>query len=132
MHYRNGLITVFATATVLASCATPSPDRVVVCKIPNQAAARSGPALVGRGYGVEMSPIPLDSVQFTNAGLWEIENPIWEREPYDKNTPLEVLLDRIRVIACQHGRQRPCLNEVPRHVPSPVPSSLPARPTGTP
>lgn len=31
----------------------------------------------------------------TGAGLWEIENPIWEREPHDKDTPLEVLLARI-------------------------------------
>ena len=56
---------------VLSGCATPVAERVVVCKSSDRTATRTGPALIGKDYGMEMSPIPLDSVQFTDAGLWE-------------------------------------------------------------
>ena len=29
-------------------------------------------------------------------GQWKLDNPIWEQEPYDDKTPLDVLLDRIQ------------------------------------
>lgn len=60
-----------AAASLLGACAPAAATRkpVVECDFPTQGAP-TGPALVSRVYG-EMSPIPLDAVQFTDRDLAE-------------------------------------------------------------
>ena len=57
----------------LAACQTVPPveGRVVECRVPEPVTQRKGPALVGQSYGLEMTSIPIDAVQMTNARLWE-------------------------------------------------------------
>jgi hypothetical protein len=59
-----GLIS--GAALLLATgCVTSGPGNTpVVMECSTQAGIRSGPALVGQSYGMQMTPIPLDSVQF--------------------------------------------------------------------
>jgi len=57
-----------ATALLVAGCAEPR-EMVVECKFPAQDMP-DGPALVAQEYG-EMSPIPLNAVQFTDPLLKE-------------------------------------------------------------
>jgi hypothetical protein len=59
---------VLATALLAAGCAEPR-TMVVECRFPTQYMP-DGPALVAQEYG-EMSPVPLDAVQFTNPQLKE-------------------------------------------------------------
>jgi hypothetical protein len=55
---------------ILGGCAAPgTPQLVVECGQPPRNPPASGLALVGKEYGVTMSPIPLDSVVFTNKQL---------------------------------------------------------------
>jgi len=63
-------VSLACVSAAMAGCA-PMEGRVVECKAPNSSPQRAGPALVGQAYGMEMSPIPLDAVQFTDAQLWE-------------------------------------------------------------
>ena len=60
-----------AVASLLAclsfACASPEPQSappVVAECVPPGGIGRPGPALVGQTYGMQMTPIPLDSVQF--------------------------------------------------------------------
>ncbi|QFY41976.1 hypothetical protein F6R98_04475 [Candidatus Methylospira mobilis] len=62
------LTLVLAAALLAAGCAEPR-TMVVECKFPTQYMP-DGPALVAQEYG-EMSPIPLDAVQFNNPLLKE-------------------------------------------------------------
>lgn len=59
------IVPVLMTSAVLGACA---PSLVVECKSPVDV-ARSGPALVGQEYGMRMSQLPLDAVQFTDTGV---------------------------------------------------------------
>ena len=54
-----------ALACFTFGCATV-PDQVVTCKYPEGPRTIKGPALVGQEYGIQMSAIPLDAVQFTD------------------------------------------------------------------
>lgn len=57
-----------AALPVLGACAAPATRKPVVeCSFPTQLAP-TGPALVSRSYG-DMSPIPLNAVQFTDHQL---------------------------------------------------------------
>jgi hypothetical protein len=73
----------------LAGCVAPEPERagrVVECKVPAASPSRAGAALVGQSYGIEMTPIPIDAVQFTDAGLWErvaVQHLSAKRSPTD-------------------------------------------------
>lgn len=55
-------------AMVLTGCAT-SPTNVVECGSTIKAPPGTGPAILGKEYGVQMSPIPADSVLFATKGL---------------------------------------------------------------
>lgn len=57
--------------SLLTACATPPDHKVVECSAPAKSGRAPGPALVGASYGMEMTPIPLDAIQFTNAALWQ-------------------------------------------------------------
>ncbi|HYF42069.1 MAG TPA: hypothetical protein VEA35_06425 [Ramlibacter sp.] len=53
-------------ATALAGCMATvpgAPPVVVECQMPTQS-VRAGPALVGETYGMKMTPLPVNSVQF--------------------------------------------------------------------
>jgi hypothetical protein len=72
---------------LLAGCATvpATPPVVVECTVPANA-VRSGPALVGQTYGMAMTPLPLNSVQFdshTAAGMLAVQSLFAERSPTD-------------------------------------------------
>lgn len=60
-----------ATSLAIAGCAAFPEGRIVECKVPTSTAPRPGAALVGQTYGMEMTAIPLDAVQFTDATLLE-------------------------------------------------------------
>lgn len=53
-----------ALFALLAGCQAP-PAMVVECQSPIDQ-VRKGPALVGMDYGMQMTPIPLNAVQFTD------------------------------------------------------------------
>ena len=53
-------------ALVVCSCATkPGVKMLVECKTPVSINTK-GPALVGEGYGLEMTAIPIDALQYTD------------------------------------------------------------------
>jgi hypothetical protein len=63
-------ISLVLVACGMAGCAATE-TRTVECRVPGAKPLRPGAALVGQSYGMEMTPIPLDAVQFTDASLWE-------------------------------------------------------------
>jgi hypothetical protein len=65
MTFRNELLAI--ALTLLSACAATTRKPVVECRFPTEPAP-TGPALVAKVYG-ETSPIPLNSVQFTDSGL---------------------------------------------------------------
>jgi hypothetical protein len=77
-----------AALLVLAGCATPvpgTPPVVVSCAQPVNS-VRSGPALVGETYGLTMTPLPLNSVQFGShaaSHLMAVQSLFAERSPAD-------------------------------------------------
>jgi hypothetical protein len=87
-----------AAALVLAGCAAvPTEKRVVECKVPDPILMRKGPALVGQPYGVEMTAIPLDAVQFTDAGLWE---RVAVQRLSAARTPTDTVMVHARLVNC--------------------------------
>lgn len=65
MNFR--LILICAFATLILGCANkPGVKMLVECKTPVDINTR-GPALVGEGYGLKMTNIPLDALQYTDA-----------------------------------------------------------------
>jgi hypothetical protein len=78
-------------AALIGGCAQPelyipgNPPLVVQCGIPDPG-ARPGPALVGLQYGMQMSPLPLNSVQFdgpATASRVAVQNIFAERTVTD-------------------------------------------------
>ncbi len=72
---------------VLGGCATVpgSPPVVVECSLPAQS-VRSGPALVGQSYGMAMTPLPVNSVQFGSRSasqVMAVQSLFAERSPTD-------------------------------------------------
>lgn len=73
------LVTVFLASCAQPEPAPPKPDlrSVVECSFPTWAYVQGStapgqvgkPALVGKDYGLAMTPIPLDAVQMTNRAL---------------------------------------------------------------
>ncbi len=62
-------LSVVAAVLALAGCQSAGP-LIVECKSPVDA-ARKGPALIGMDYGMQMTPIPLNAVQFTDE-TWKL------------------------------------------------------------
>lgn len=91
-----------AAMLVLAGCQTvvPTEKRVVECRVPDPIALRKGPALVGQPYGLEMTAIPLDAVQFTNASLWE---HVAVQHLSAARTPTDTVQVHARLINCTDG-----------------------------
>jgi hypothetical protein len=65
MKIRGGVCWVAVLVVALTGCAATRKP-VVECRFPRQAAPPPGHALVAQEYG-EISPIPLDAVQYTDA-----------------------------------------------------------------
>ena len=68
-----------------AGCATDSPPLVVEC-VQNTNPSRPGPALVGQSYGMQMTAMPLNSVQYGShraSQLMAVQSLFSERSPTD-------------------------------------------------
>lgn len=82
---------------VLGGCATDVPDAVVQCAVPKSRPGPKGPALVGHEYGMKMSPIPLDAVQFTEQA---IANAVAVQALYASRTPAQTVQVTARFVNC--------------------------------
>src|SRR5690349_3393090 len=85
-----------ALAALAAGCVNV-PDAVVECSVPKARPAPKGPALVGHEYGMKMSPIPLDAVQFTEQ---RIANSVAVQALYASRTPAETVQVTARFVNC--------------------------------
>lgn len=91
-------------AALLAGCANPvpgTPPVVVSCSQPVNS-VRSGPALVGETYGLAMTPLPLNSVQFGSnaaANLVAVQSLMAER------TATQTVQVTARFVSCQDAPQ---------------------------
>lgn len=86
-----------AVAGLAAGCATDVPDAVVECSVPKGRLTAKGPALVGHEYGMKMTPIPLDAVQFTEQ---RIANSVAVQALYASRTPTETVEVIARFVNC--------------------------------
>ena len=82
---------------LLGGCATDVPDAVVQCAVPKSRPAPKGPAMVGHEYGMKMSPIPLDAVQFTEQ---RIANTVAVQALYAARTPTQTVQVTARFVNC--------------------------------
>lgn len=80
MSSSTGLRAALLAAAFLAAvgCASYKTPLVAECKAPSlwKRTARPGPALIGVSYGMQATPIPLDSIQFSSdraAGLLAVQ-----------------------------------------------------------
>ena len=82
----------------LAGCAQipGAPPVVVQCATPT-AADRSGPALVGQPYGMQMTALPLNSVQFGSNAL---ATTLAVQNLYASRTPTDTVLVSARFVSC--------------------------------
>ena len=87
-----------ACAFAVAGCTTPSPSPPVVaeCVIQNSH-SRPGPALVGQTYGMAMTPLPLNSVQFGSA---EVARSLAVQNLYAERSPLDLVQISARLLSC--------------------------------
>jgi hypothetical protein len=87
-------------ATTLVGCSTPrladTPLMVVQCGVPAMSAP-AGPALVGQSYGLTMTPLPLNSVQFTSV---EASQSIAVQNLYAERASTDVVQLTVRLVSC--------------------------------
>ena len=84
---------------VLAGCQTPAmeaPPMVVQCGVP-ASSSREGPALVGQMYGMSMTPLPLNSVQF---GSIDASRTLAVQNLYAERAPTDVVVISVRFVSC--------------------------------
>jgi hypothetical protein len=93
------MVPVIVSAMAMAGCATTAPPMVVECSTAF-AATRGGPALTGVPYGTQMSPIPLDSVQFDSD---ETARRIAIQGIYASRTPGDTVAVEVRMVSCNAG-----------------------------
>ena len=96
----------FGGATVLVLLATGcaqvppmppgSPPVVVACSTPDQQ-MRTGPALVGQAYGLAMSPLPLNSVQF---GSSDVANSLAIQSLFAERSAGDTVQVTARLVSC--------------------------------
>lgn len=95
-------IAIVASAAI-AGCATVEtgvPDAVVKCSVPASRPAPKGAALVGQEYGLVMSAIPIDAVQFTDQ---RIANTVAVQALYAARMPTETVQVTARFVNCSDG-----------------------------
>jgi hypothetical protein len=88
----------------LTGCATPipgAPPVVVACSQPVNA-VRSGPALVGQTYGMAMTPLPVNSVQF---GSHAASNLLAVQSLFAERNPTDTVLVTARFVSCHDTPQ---------------------------
>jgi hypothetical protein len=86
---------VAVTAVMLAGCAA-KPPLVTEC-LRQGHAGRPGPALVGLKYGTQATPIPLDSVQFSD---WGAEKTVSVQDLHASRTATNTVEVTARFISC--------------------------------
>lgn len=89
---------IFAVSMLLlvAGCANQQPKLLVECKSPIDV-ARKGSALVGQEYGIQMSPIPLDALQFTDA---DVAHSVAVQAVRATRTPADTVQVTARLVNC--------------------------------
>lgn len=95
---------VLALASLLAAtgCAVPgSPPVVAECSLP-AAPQRLGPALVGQAYGMSMTALPLNSVQF---GSHAAARMVAVQHIYAARTPADTVQLDARLLSCGDAPQ---------------------------
>jgi|ERR1700683_724937 len=81
----------------LVGCAVQGhPPLVVQCSAPAKG-NRSGSALVGQEYGTQTTPIPLNSVQFSN---WDTVKILSVQRLYASRTPSSTVQVTARFVSC--------------------------------
>ena len=96
------LVSILMGAATLTGCASPAPGpsdptpRVVDCK-PAPTTGRAGVALVGQAYGMAMTPLPLNSVQFGSTAL---ARSVAVQNLYAERTPSDVVQISVRLVSC--------------------------------
>jgi len=92
-----GLVALAVATGLGQGCATPNVSPVVAECMPPNGSVRSGPALVGQTYGMQMSPIPLDSIQFDSnrtAALVAVQ------QMFASRTPADTVAIQVRFLSC--------------------------------
>ncbi len=101
MH-RSVIFGVIAVALLTVGCANKAP-LVSRCKMPRGGGARSSmPALVGLQYGEQSTPIPLNSVQFTN---WGAASSLSVQRLAATRTPTNTVEVDARFVSCSDQTQ---------------------------
>jgi hypothetical protein len=77
-------------------CAMQHPPLVVECSGPEKG-NRGGPALVGQEYGMQATPIPLNSVQFSN---WTTVKDLSVQRLYASRTASNTVQVTARFVSC--------------------------------
>ncbi len=91
------IVSTLVLAAAMAGCASTDPTPLVVeCKVA-PVAGRSGPALVGQAYGMAMTPLPLNSVQFGSVAL---SRTVAVQNLYAQRTPADVVQISVRLVSC--------------------------------
>lgn len=90
---------VILLAIALPGCQTMpgSPPVVVECVQP-ASQSRAGPALVGQAYGMSMTPIPLNSVQF---GSKSVAGQLAVQALFAERSATETVNVTVRFVSCQ-------------------------------
>lgn len=90
-------LAIVAVTLSVGGCATPEKTPVVVeCTTP-VAPDRPGPALVGQTYGMTITPLPLNSVQFSGG---EIARSTAIQNLYASRTPMNTVEISARFVSC--------------------------------
>ena len=71
LERRQHCVYFFLIGSVICGCSAAPPKSwpTVECKAPAAGAPISGPALVGKEFGMQISPIPLNAVLYTDSGI---------------------------------------------------------------
>jgi hypothetical protein len=96
-----GLIVGAALAAILFACAASPPavntPLVTECSGPPSGDRTSVAALVGQEYGLRMTPIPLNSVQFSE---WSTPSMLAVQHLYAARTPTDTVQVTARFVSC--------------------------------
>ena len=81
-----------------AACVSPQVSRpiVVACEAPRPV-ERSGPALVGQAYGMQATPVPVDSVQFDSYGTASL---VAIQQTFAERTNADTVRLQARFVSC--------------------------------
>jgi hypothetical protein len=90
------LVVLAVLLTPILGCAARQP-LVVECTSSIKDNHRAGPALVGQEYGVQSTPIPLNSVQFAD---WGVAKELAVQHLFASRTPTNTVQLTARFISC--------------------------------